>query len=317
LTVGNEGTDSQFGFIASGLFSDMPYKVKYATFDSPTDILTALESGHCDMANNVAQWTATQAAAAAKTPYTAATAPYKNVLITAGGDPAHFSRFVIAASAQSGLTDIKAAKGKKWGIIPGSSLELFAYVVLHKLGWSTKDVTLVSLDATNQALALQTGQVDILFNVVDNLATALQDGAKLIGTAHEYGLTIYTGFLTSSAALASSSKSLAVKDFVRRLTAYQNWYIQNPSAAQAALVKYQELKAAQAKTVWKYTRVIPEAPDAAIARYSQTLADFGFKNGLLPKRVDAAALLEDRYASTIDATVKKTDLLAHLQASYS
>jgi sulfonate transport system substrate-binding protein len=316
ITVGQEGSDTQAGFVASGVFASAPYKIRYATFASPTDILTALATGAVDVANNVAQWTATQAAVGATPVWTAATAPYKNILVSAPGNPEHYARFVVAASRQSGITSIKQAKHKRWGIIPGSSLELFAYVVLHKLGWSIKDIDVVSLDATNQVLAVQTGQVDVLFNVMDNLVTALAQGAKVIGTAYDYGLTIYTGFLANEKALNNPAKGKALEDFTKRMVEYQNWYNTHPGPAQSSDMKYEDLTAAEAKSVWEYARVIPEAPSAAIATYSQSLVDFAYQTGLITKHVDAAGLLDDRYASVINATVKSTNLLANLTASY-
>jgi sulfonate transport system substrate-binding protein len=316
ITVGQEGSDTQAGFDASGLFTGTPYTIRYATFASPTDILTALAKGDVDVANNVAQWTATQAAAAATPVWTAATAPYKNILVSAPGNPEHYARFVVAASRQSGITSIQQAKHKRWGIIPGSSLELFAYVVLDKLGWSVKDIDVVSLDATDQVLAVQNGQVDVLFNVMDNLVTALAQGAKVIGTAYDYGLTIYTGFLANENSLNSAAKGKALEDFTKRMVEYQNWYNTHPAPAQAADVQFEDLTAAEAKAVWEYARVIPEAPSAAIAAYSQSLTDFAVKVGLIDKQVNAAGLLDDRYASVINATVKSTNLLANLQASY-
>ena len=315
ITVGQQGSDTQFGFIASKLFDSAPYKIKYATFSSPGNTLTALATGNVDIANNVSQWTATQAAAAATVPWTAATAPYKNILVSAPGNPAQFDRFVIASSKASGITDLKQAKGKRWGIIPGSSLNLMAIVALNKLGWTMNDITVVNLDATNQVLALQTGQVDILFNVTDNLPAALQQGAKIIGTANDYGLTVYTGFLANTAAINDPLKGKAIEDFVRRMVEYENWYAMHPKELQAALVEGQHLTPAQAETVWKFARIIPKAP-GEIAAYSQQLADQAQAAGLIKQHVDAAALLDNRYGKVINDTIAKTNLLSNLKASY-
>jgi sulfonate transport system substrate-binding protein len=317
INVGQQGTDTQAGFVASGLFDSTPYKIAYSTFASPSDNLTALATGNVDVCNNVSQWTATQASAGENPPWTPATAPYKNILVSAPGNPQNYSRFVICASKKSGITNIQQAKGKSWGIIPGSSEELMAYVVLHKLGWSPKDVTFTDLDATNQTIAIETGRVDIIFNVMDNLVVPLQQGAKVIGTAYEYGLTIYTGFLASTKAINDPLKGKALADFTQRMVKYQNWYNTHPGPAQSATVKYEDLTASQAKAVWEYARVIPEAPTASIAAYSQQLADFALSAGLITKKVDAAALLDDKYASVINATVQSTNLLANLKASYA
>ncbi|HEM7843194.1 TPA: ABC transporter substrate-binding protein [Burkholderia multivorans] len=315
ITVGQQGSDTQFGFLASHLFDDTPYRIRYATFQSPSATLTALASGNVDIANNLSQWTLTQGAAAASTPWTFRTAPYRTVLVTGPDKSVSLDRFVVVASKASGITDIRQAKGKRWGIVPGSSLNLFAYVVLKKLGWTLNDVHAVNLDSTNQALALETGQVDILFNVTDNVVGAVQHGARILGSASDYGLTIYTGFQANSHAIDDPVKGRAIEDFVRRLVLYQNWLVLHPKEQQAALVDGLHLGAAQAAQVYRYTRLVPIAP-GDIAGYSQQLSDFALETGLIKQHVDAAALLDNRYAKVIDDTLKQTNFFANLKSSY-
>ena len=315
LVVGQQGSDNNLGFIKSHLFDDTPYKIQYALFQSPTATLTALASGRVDIANNLSQWTLTQGAAAATTPWTAATAPYRTVLVTGPDPSAHLDRFVIVASRQSGITDIHQAKGKRWGYIPGASPNLLAYVVLHRLGWTPNDIQTVALDGTNQALALETGRVDVIFNVTDNVAAAIQHGAKVLGTAQDYGLTVYTGYQANSRAIDDPVKGRAIADFVHRLVLYHNWVVQHPKASQAALVEGLHETPAQAADVYLRSRLIPIAP-GDIAAYSQQLSDFALQTGLIHQHVDAAALLDNRFANDIDNTLKETDFKAHLQASY-
>ncbi|MDR8763923.1 ABC transporter substrate-binding protein [Burkholderia multivorans] len=315
LTIGQQGNDTQFGFLASGLFDHMPYEVKWATFQSPSATVSALANGNVDLANGLSQWTAIQGAATALPAWTPATAPYKTVLVTGPDDSVTMDRFVVVASAGSHITNIRQAKGKRWGIIPGSSLNLFAFVVLEKLGWSRQDVELVNLDSTNQQLALESGRVDVAFTVTDNLPAALQRGAHVLGTAHDFGLTIYTGFVANTRALDDPLKSRAFEDFVRRLVLYQNWLAQNPQKAQEALVQGLHLSATQAALVWKYTRLIPQPP-ANIAASSQKLIDFALNTGLIKRHVDANALLDNRYAAVIQNTVDTSHFFANLKASY-
>ncbi|MGH3247306.1 MAG: ABC transporter substrate-binding protein [Trebonia sp.] len=317
LNVGQELSTATAGFAASGLFASAPYQIKYSLFQSPTDTLTALAASKVDISYNDAFWTATQAASAASPAYTASTAPYKAVLALGPGDPENNARFVIAASKQSGITDVTQAKGKRWGITPGSSLQLFADTVLAKLGWTDKDITVVSQNNTEYESELETGEVDISFATVDNISVALSRGARVIGIAYEYGLTIYVGILASTKALDNSLKNQAIEDYTRRMVQYQNWYNLNPGKAQAALVSGQELTAAQAKTSWTYARVLPTPVSSAVQAYSQKLATFGYQKGLLTSKVDIAALMDNRYASTVNAALKSTDYTANIKRSYS
>ncbi|MCO1459995.1 hypothetical protein L0Z10_30175 [Burkholderia multivorans] len=70
--------------------------------------------------------------------------------------------------------------------------------------------------------------VDIAFTVTDNLPAALQQGARVLGTAHDYGLTLFTGFVANTHALNDPLKGNAIEDFVRRLVLYQNWLVLHP-----------------------------------------------------------------------------------------
>ena len=317
ITVGQQGSETEGVFVESGAFRDAPYHIEYATFSSPSDTLTALASGRVDIGNNIAQWTATQASAGASVPWTAETAPYKNILVNAPGNPEKFERFVVAASAQSGITDIQGTKGKVWGFLPGTSGHLFAVKLLEKQGWTLKDVSTVNLDSTNQALALQTGNVDVIFNPRDNLVAALSRGAKILGDAHQFDVTVYTGYLANVKALNDPVKGVAMKDFALRIIRAMDWFVQNPEAAQKALIKYRKLSPEQAKIVWEYTRVRPGVPSKEIAEYSQSLADTALKFGLLKSKVDAAALLDDRFAEDIEKTLADLKFEEHLKASYA
>lgn len=317
LTMGQQGGETEAIFQASGAFADTPYKVEFATFPSPTDTLTALANGQVDIANNLSQWTATQAAAAASPAWTADTAPYKNILVYAPGDPINYDRFVVVASAASGITDINDTKGKNWGFLPGSSTNLMAAKLLQTQGWTFDDVKTVSLDSTNQVLALQTGDVDVLFNPRDNVVAAIQQGAKVLAGSHEFGLTIYTGFLANEKSLNDPAKGAALEDLASRIIKSQDWYNQNPQAAQDALVKFRKVTPEQAKTIWEYTRVLPSAPSAEISTYSQGLADTAVTFGLLKNKLDATVLLDERFSTSINKTLTDIDYATHLKASYA
>ena len=315
ITIGQQGNDTQLGFLASGLFDNLPYSVKWATFQAPTATLTALGAGHIDLANGLSQWTAIQGASAATPAWTPETAPYKTVLVT-GPDPSvQLDRFVAVASRESKLTDIRQSKGKRWGFIPGAAPNLFAWTVLDKLGWTKDDVQIVTLDSTNQNLALETGRIDVSFTVTDNVPAAVQRGARILGTAHDFGLTLYTGFVANVAALNDPAKGQALGDIVRRLTLFENWLALHPAEQQAALVRGSHLSAQQAASVWKHTRLIPQPP-ANITASSQTLIDFAVRTGLLKQRVDASALLDNRFADVIEDAFAQSHLMEHLKESY-
>jgi sulfonate transport system substrate-binding protein len=316
ITIGQQGSETEAVFVESGAFANTPYRVEFARFSSPADTLTALASGRIDIANNVAQWTATQASAGITPPWTGETAAYKNILVLAPGNPEKFERFVVAASAKSGITKIEDSKGKIWGFIPGSSLHIFAAKVLHDLGWTFKDVNVAFLDSTNQSIALQTGSVDIVFNPRDNLLAALQTGAKILGEAYKYDFTVYTGYLTNVKTFQDPVRGEAVRDIVVRIIKALDWYVVNPVKAQEAFQKYRKLTPEQAKNAWELMRFKIFPPSREIADYSQNLADIALNFGLIKNAVDARALLDDKFAPDIEKALADLKYDEHLRASY-
>jgi sulfonate transport system substrate-binding protein len=316
ITIGQQGAETEAIFIESGAFADAPYRVEFARFTSPTETLTALAAGRVDIANNVAQWTATQASAAVTPLWDERTAAYKNVLVNAPGNPEKFERFVVAASAKSGITDIRDAKGKIWGVMPNAAGHLFAAKVLLKLGWTLDDVNIAYLDSTNQSIALQTGSVDLIFNPRDTFLAALQSGARILGDAHQYDYTVYTGYLTNVKSIEDPIRGIAIRDVVLRIIRSMDWFVLNPEKAQEAYRRYLKLTPEQARLTWEYMRFRLLPPSREIADYSQELADIATNFGLLKTKVNARALLDDKFAADIEKEISKLKYNEHLAASY-
>jgi hypothetical protein len=186
-----------------------------------------------------------------------------------------------------------------------------------KLGWTDKDITVVSQNNTEYESELETGQVDISFDTVDNISVALSRGAKVIGTAYEYGLTIYVGILANTKALDNSLKNQAIEDYTRRMVQYQNWVQpepgqspggpgQRPGADRGAGEDVLDLRpgAARPRLVGR-PGPLPEARRLRLQK------------GLLTSKVDIAVLMDNRYASTINEALTSTDYTANLKQSYS
>jgi sulfonate transport system substrate-binding protein len=316
IRFGQQGSETEALWVASGVFDNVPYTVEYQTFTSPTNTLAALANGDLDIANNLATWTVTQSAAGAGESWDASTVPYQIVLMNTPTTYKEYERFSVAASAQSGIKDLKEIKGRKFGFLPGTSNHLVAANVLKSLGLTFDDVEVVTLDNTNQVLAFETGEIDVFVTPIDNITKALGEGATLLGKAGDFGVSINTGYFVHTGSLLDPAKKAALEDVVVRIIEAQNWSLLHPDEAQASIAKYRKFTADQAKSAWEYQRYLPAPPSQEIVTSEQQLVETATEYGLLDKSVDVSVLYNDVFSEAITAKLAEVDFQKNFDASY-
>lgn len=316
LVVGQNGTELQPGWDASGIFKDAPYKVEFATFPNAVENATALAAGRVDV-SFFAQFTAIQAQAAANPDWTKETVPYKSIVVAATADPVNHERFVTVASKQSGITELTAdsVRGKRWASSPGATNFLLYLQSLEHLGLTPLDVVPVTLNNEAGALALLHGEVDLVSGAIDSYGTAVANGARVIAKSADVGPGSPGGLIASSKSLADPAKDAALRDLVRRYVEYQNWYNTHPREAKAALIKVRKLTPAIADFTWAYTRVLPQPIDETQIDHARSIASVTHDFGAITKPVDAALAYDGRYNDTVEAALKATHFDDNLKTS--
>lgn len=316
IVVGQNGTELQPGWEASGIWKDAPYKIEFATFPNAVENATALAAGRVDV-SYFAQFTAIQAQAAANPEWTKETVPYKSIVVAATADPINHERFVTVASKASGIGELSAdaVRGKRWASSPGATNFLLYLQSLEHLGLTPKDVVPVILNNEAGALALLHGEVDLVSGAIDSYGTAVTNGARVISKSGDVGPGSPGGLIANSKSLADPVKDAALRDLVRRYVEYQNWYNTHPKEAKDALVKVRKLKPEIADFTWSYTRVFPQAIDEAQIDQARSIAAVTYEFGAIGKQIDASLTYDNRYADTIQETLKSTNFENNLKHS--
>lgn len=316
LVVGQNGTELQPGWDASGIWKDAPYKIEFATFPNAVENATALAAGRVDV-SYFAQFTAIQAQAAANPDWTKETVPYKSIVVAATADTVNHERFVTVASKASGITELTAdaVRGKRWASSPGATNFLLYLQSLKHLGLTPKDVVPVTLNNEAGALALLHGEVDLVSGAIDSYATAVAGGARVIAKSGDVGPGSPGGLIANSGSLADPAKDAAIRDLVHRYVEYQNWYNTHPKEAKEALVKVRKLTPQNADFIWSYTRVLPQPIDEARIDEARSIAAVTYDFGAIGKQVDTSLAYDNRYTDTITDALKATKFEDNLKQS--
>lgn len=156
-------------------FTPPGYKIEVIPFETPTDGKNAVVTKSVDFG--------TYGLAAA----TLGAAAGEPVVIVA----AQCNRgMAVVARADSGIDSIKGLKGKRVGILPGSTQEVVILDRLKQEGMTVKDITPVRVSFSEMASALERGDVDAYVGAEPGPSISVGKG---IGKIVEYPYTTPTG----------------------------------------------------------------------------------------------------------------------------
>ena len=156
-------------------FTPPGYKIEVIPFETPTDGKNAVVTKSVDFG--------TYGLAAA----TLGAAAGEPVVIVA----AQCNRgMAVVARADAGIDSIKALKGKRVGILPGSTQEVVILDRLKQEGMTVKDITPVRVSFSEMASALERGDVDAYVGAEPGPSISVGKG---VGKIVEYPYTTPTG----------------------------------------------------------------------------------------------------------------------------
>ena len=131
----------------------------------------------------------------------------------------------VVAGKDSGITSIKELKGKKVGILPGSTQEVVILDRLKQEGMTIKDIQSVRLSFSEMATALERGDIDAYVGAEPGPAISVSRGA---GKIVEYPYGTPTGSLNmviGAHADTVTNDAVLIKQFLqmhRKATEYAN-----------------------------------------------------------------------------------------------
>lgn len=305
ITIGQQGAQTGAEVDASGVLDGAPYKVKWATFSGPTNVIAAFDAKGIDLgllgdtslilnqANSSVSWAKGDA-------------PYQNVAIYGSIVADKYPTFVTLASKKSGITSGSDLKGKKWAYVPGGNTNLAYLLSLKAAGLTPTDIKPVILqDFTSIGNAVASGQVDVGSMPSANAQGAIAAGARVIYNGAQVGVPGINTWAAPKAVLADAGKAAAISDFLTRLVSFWDWYTKNPDKVQKVL----EDSVKQSPEVAKYNSLagqsrffpIDDAYFTIEQPVSQTLAD----GGLIKKPVEVPLEYDTRFNDALAAASQK------------
>lgn len=260
------------------------YRIEWANFIGGPPIIAAQTGGSIDVG-----WMAETPLIFAQ----AAGSPVKVVAVSqsakAGG-----SAYALVVKPGSPIRTAADLKGKSVTFMKGTVLHYFIANLLEKNGLSLKDIKPVQATGFGTGL-LDKGAADAVILTEPFLSELEQAGKiRVIATGADY-TPGFNYLVASEAALADPAKAKAIGDLVARAARAQRWQREHVKEAAPALAKQYNVSAAIAE------RIIERSPsrytpiDADVIAEHQAEADLFLKEGLIRKKLDAAAIFDKRY----------------------
>ncbi|AVL99454.1 aliphatic sulfonates ABC transporter substrate-binding protein [Gordonia iterans] len=287
LVVGDQVKSTQTLLESAGELSDLPYKIRWATFEAGPPLLEAAAAGKVDVGS-----TGDVPALFAQS----AGSPLKIIAILAGSTANDF----LLVPAGSPIRSVGELKGKRIAFTKGSSSNGLVLALLDQAGLEPGDVTETYLTPNEGLAAFNAGQIDA-WAVWNPYAVIAQQQSKARVLADGTGLTTQQGYyLASDAALGDKAKNAALSDFVGRVTRAQRWAVHNKDKWVPIFSRLTTLpEPVAAATFDTSAREIVPIDAERIAK-QQKLIDLFSGAGVIPNKPDATEYFDDEFNPVVE-----------------
>lgn len=286
-TVSNLMHTDEYVAAQEGFYADNGLDVKIKIFESGSDVTKALKAGTVKFGS---------ASTTAVPPARDAGVPLK--LLVGGMNDATSTLYDgplgIIGRADRGITSkASSLKGKKIGVLTGSTTEQYLRLYLKKNGMSEKDVTLVNLQVPDHPVSLQQGNVDAVASWEPYVTQEVRElGSNAVTVSRGQGLLGYVIGLGVLDPTLRGDRADLVK-FVTAVAEADAFIRKNPQkAAQDATAYLPGLNVnAAADAIKNHLKWDPRL-SACTQKAMQEGADELFKSGKITKRIPVADLMD-------------------------
>lgn len=273
------GTPNKTGLhrqlIAANEVENLPYKIKWADFDSTPPLVEALRAGHVDIA------------AGGDTGVLAAIANGVKVTILAGTWERKESGSAILVRGDSSLKTVADLKGHKVAL-PYFTKQHYQFAkALEQAGVPWDGKLILNLNTTDGLSALVNSQVDAFVVWDPNTAIAQQQhGARILQPLKNVIDTAGVLYAPTSS-VADPARKAALEDLTRRIIRAQAWVNAHPTewAEQVAKLSQISSDAANLQASRSQIEYVPATDAEVLAGWQQEIAYFHqtgqFKNEFL------------------------------------
>lgn len=262
------GTPNKTGLhrqlIAAGEIDNVPYKIKWADFDSTPPLVEALRAGRVDIA------------AGGDTGVLSAIANGVKVTILAASWERKESGSAILVRGDSDLSKVADLKGRKVAL-PYFTKQHYQFAkALEQAGvpWDSK--LILNLNTTDGLSALINGQVDAFVVWDPNTAIAQQQhGARILQSLSKVIDTAGVLYAPTSS-LADPARKVALEDLTRRIIRAQAWVNAHPHEWSTQIAKLSQISpdAANLQASRSSVEYAPATDANALKGWQQEVAYF-------------------------------------------
>ncbi len=265
---------------AAGVLDNLPYRIKWASFQGAAPLFEAVVSGDVDTAM------------AADTPALAAAAGGARVKVVAASvsSPTGVAILVPPGSPIRTVADLKG-RNVIVSSARGSVAHYLLFGALREAGLKPDDVVTGFMLPSDAAVAFSSGKIEAWATFGTYQANAEIQGARILrdGVGINSGIGVIAA---SDAALADPGKRAALADVLRRLALSNTWANAHPKEYAEVFQQLTGLPPDVVKLVVDRDRPQMRPVDREIVRQLQDVADTFYAAKLFPKRVDASALVD-------------------------
>jgi sulfonate transport system substrate-binding protein len=286
LRVGDQKAGSRALLAAAGLLDHTGYRIEWSEFAAGPPLLEALNAGAIDIG------------AVGDTPPIFAAAGGSKIALVAATYSAPAGSAILVPK-DSALTGLAGLKGRRVALAKGSSANAHLLNALAKAGLTFADITPAYLTPADALAAFTKGSVDA-WAIWDPYTALAQEktGARILADGSG-DLQSGLGFNVSTpAVLAGKAKESAIRDYLSRLAKARQWTRTHHDEWAAAWATQAGIPASVARvSVARADQHAVPIDDALVASEQRT-ADAFSRAGLIPKKVDIAAVADRRFNDT-------------------
>ena len=199
------------------------------------------------------------------------------------------------------ITDIKALKGKRVGVESTALGAFFIARALEKNQMSIKDIQLVSLELIEHEQAYKQGKVDAVVTFGPARIKLLASGAKLLFDSSQIPGEIVDVLAINTEAIANNYDS--IQSLINGRFRALDYLAKNPHDAAIRMAKRTKVTPKQILDAFKgldqpnliQNQKLLNKSDPTLVNGMKKLVKIMVENKLMPKTIDPASILDDRF----------------------
>lgn len=200
-----------------------------------------------------------------------------------------------------GIANIKALKGKRVGVESTALGAFFIARALEKNGMTPKDIQIVSLQLTEHERAYKEGKVDAIVTFGPPKAKLLAAGAKLLFDSSQIPGEIVDTLVVRTDAIAKSADT--IQALVNGRFRALDYLEKHPQDSAQRIAPRTQVTPEQIQAAFKGLKQpnladnqrLLDQSDPALINGMRRLVEIMLEEGLLPKAIDPATILDDRF----------------------